>query len=55
MDRVRVIAGDPAGSYLIAKLRNIPPICGVQMPRNRPPLPEEEIATIEAWIAGLPH
>jgi mono/diheme cytochrome c family protein len=55
MDRVRVIAGDAATSYLIAKLRNIPPICGVQMPRNRPPLPEEEIQTIEAWINGLPH
>jgi hypothetical protein len=55
MDRVRVIAGDAAGSYLIAKLRNIPPICGLPMPRNRPPLPEEEIATIETWINGLPH
>jgi hypothetical protein len=55
MDRVRVIPGSPATSYLIAKLRNIPPICGLPMPRNRPPLPEEEIATIESWINGLPH
>ena len=55
MDRVRVVPGSAATSYLIAKLRNIPPICGLPMPRNRPPLPEEEIATIEAWIAGLPH
>jgi hypothetical protein len=55
MDRIRVVPGSPATSYLIAKLRNIPPICGLPMPRNRPPLPEEEIATIEAWIAGLPH
>jgi hypothetical protein len=52
---VRVIPGDPANSYLIAKLRNTAGICGVQMPRGRPPLPEEEIQTIEAWIAGLPH
>jgi mono/diheme cytochrome c family protein len=55
MDRVRVVPGDAAGSYLIAKLRNIPPICGVQMPRNRPPLPDATIQMIEAWIAGLPH
>jgi hypothetical protein len=54
-DRVRVVAGSPATSYLVAKLRNIPPICGLPMPRNRPPLPETELATIEAWIAGLPH
>jgi hypothetical protein len=55
MDRIRVVAGSAATSYLIAKLRNLPPICGLPMPRNRPPLPEAEIATIEAWIGGLPH
>jgi hypothetical protein len=55
MDRVRVVAGSPTTSYLVAKLRNIPPICGLPMPRNRPALPEPELATIEAWIAGLPH
>jgi len=55
MDRVRVVAGSAATSYIVAKLRNLPPICGLPMPRNRPPLPEAEIATIEAWIAGLPH
>jgi hypothetical protein len=55
MDRVRVVAGSAATSYLVAKLRNLPPICGLPMPRNRPPLPEEEIVTIESWIAGLPH
>jgi hypothetical protein len=53
--QVRVVPGDPASSYLVAKLRNTPGICGVQMPRGRPPLPEEEIQTIEAWIANLPH
>lgn len=52
---VRVVPGDPANSYLIAKLRNTAGICGVQMPRGRPPLPEEEIQTIEAWIRDLPH
>ena len=52
---VRVVPGNPAASYLIAKLRGAAGICGVQMPRGRPPLPEAEINTIEAWIAGLPH
>lgn len=53
--RVLVAPGDAASSYLVAKLRNAPGICGLQMPRGRPPLPEEEIQTIEAWINALPH
>jgi hypothetical protein len=53
--QVRVIPGNAAESYLIAKLRNTPGICGTAMPRNRPPLPEEQIQTIEAWIHALPH
>lgn len=52
---MRVVPGDAQSSYLIAKLRNAPGICGLPMPRNRPPLPEEEIQTIEAWIEALPH
>ena len=31
-DRVRVVPGDAASSYIIAKLRNIQPICGLPMP-----------------------
>jgi len=54
-DRVRVVPGDSASSYLIAKLRGATGICGLPMPRNLPPLPEEEIQTIESWIDGLPH
>jgi len=54
-DRTRVIPGDAANSYIVSKLRGAPGICGVQMPRGRPPLPETEINTIEAWINGLPH
>jgi hypothetical protein len=54
-DRTRVVPGDSANSYLVAKLRGAAGICGSPMPRNLPPLPEEEIATIEAWIDGLPH
>lgn len=53
--RVRVIPGDSAESYVIAKLRAEPDICGSPMPRGRPALPEEEIASIAAWIDGLPH
>jgi hypothetical protein len=53
--QVRVVPGDASASYLIAKLRNTPGICGGPMPRNRPPLPEEQIQTIEAWINALPH
>jgi hypothetical protein len=53
--RTRVVPGDVENSYLIAKLRGAAGICGLPMPRNLPALPEEEIATIEAWIAGLPH
>lgn len=53
--RTRVIAGDSAQSYLVAKLRGAADICGSQMPRNRPPLAESDITTISAWIDGLPH
>jgi hypothetical protein len=53
--RTRVIPGDSAASYLIAKLRGEAGICGVQMPRGQPPLPEAEIQAIAAWIDSLPH
>lgn len=53
--RTRVIPGDSAASYIIAKLRGEAGICGVQMPRGQPPLPETEIQTIAAWIESLPH
>ena len=55
MQATRVIPGDAADSYLIAKLRNLPGICGTPMPRNQPQLPEEELQAIEGWINGLPH
>jgi hypothetical protein len=53
--RTRVIPGDSAQSYLMAKLRGETGICGLQMPRGRPPLAETDQATIAAWIDGLPH
>lgn len=54
-DRVRVVPGDSGASYLIAKLRGATGICGLPMPRNLPPLPEDDIRAIEAWIDGLPR
>lgn len=53
--RVRVAPGDPAASYLIAKLRGAPDICGTPMPRNAPQLADADLAAIEAWITSLPH
>jgi hypothetical protein len=52
--QTRVVPGDASTSYLIAKLRGTPGICGAQMPRGRPPLPESDILTLEAWINDLP-
>jgi len=54
-DRTRVVPGDAGSSYIVAKLRGLPEICGVQMPRGRPPLAENEIGIVESWINGLPH
>ena len=51
---LRVKPGDPAGSYLIKKLRGAPDIKGDRMPRGGRPLSEQEIATFEAWVKSLP-
>jgi hypothetical protein len=53
--QVRVIPGDSQNSYLMAKLQNAPGICGAAMPRNRPPLGEQDLQTIADWIDSLPH
>lgn len=47
----RVVPGDTATSLILSKL-SPNPVCGVRMPDNLPELPDEEIATIAAWIAG---
>jgi hypothetical protein len=52
--QVRVVPGDASASYLMAKLLGTDGICGVQMPRGRPPLPQEELDAIAAWIDDLP-
>jgi hypothetical protein len=44
----RVVAGDADGSLIIKALQGT--ACFDQMPLDRDPLPEEEIATIREWI-----
>jgi mono/diheme cytochrome c family protein len=54
---VRVIAGNPSGSYLVQKLEGAPDIVGLRMPRNGPPfLTDAQIALIRLWIQnGAPN
>lgn len=48
---VRVIAGNPAGSYLVQKLEGAADIVGLRMPRNLPPyLSDAQIALVRQWI-----
>lgn len=53
-DRVRVIAGDPAESYLWDKI-NGTDLCGTSKkmpPATKPQLTDEEKRTITSWICG---
>jgi hypothetical protein len=54
---VRVIPGNPEGSYLIQKLEGASGIAGLRMPRNGPPyLTDGQILIIKRWIAlGAPR
>ena len=48
---VRVIPGDPNGSYLVQKLEGAPGIVGDRMPRTGGPfLTESQIRIIRQWI-----
>ncbi len=49
---LRVEPGNPDNSYLIRKLEGGPDIIGAQMPRGEPPLPQEMIDEVRAWIAN---
>ncbi|HUH01932.1 MAG TPA: hypothetical protein VML75_08035 [Kofleriaceae bacterium] len=51
-DKILVVPGDPASSYLIEKLYPNP-TCGEIMPQAAP-LPADLIACFEQWIAELP-
>lgn len=52
---VRVKPGDPAESYLYLKISETRPPVGARMPRSGPPLTNDEITTIQAWIAQGAH
>jgi cytochrome c553 len=53
---VRVIAGNPSGSYLVQKLEGAADIVGLRMPRNATPLSDAQVAMIRQWIqAGAPN
>ena len=54
---IRVIAGNPSGSYLVQKLEGAADIVGLRMPRNGPPfLTEAQVSLIRQWIQnGAPN
>lgn len=53
---IRVIPGDPDGSYLIQKLEGAPEIFGDRMPQFGPYLTTGQIAVIRRWIElGAPN
>lgn len=47
---VRVVAGDPASSYLIHKLEGQSGIVGLRMPLNGPYLTDGQVLVIKRWI-----
>ena len=53
---IRVIPGNPSGSYLVQKLEGAPSIMGARMPLNSAPLTDAQIALIRQWIQnGAPN
>lgn len=48
-DRMRVVPGDPAASYLFEKISSNRPAVGVRMPPGKP-LPAEAIQAVRRWI-----
>jgi mono/diheme cytochrome c family protein len=54
---IRVIAGNPSGSYMVQKLEGAADIVGLRMPRNGPPyLTDAQVALIRLWIQnGAPN
>jgi len=54
---IRVIPGNPSGSYLVQKLEGAADIVGLRMPRNGPPfLTDAQVALIRLWIQnGAPN
>jgi mono/diheme cytochrome c family protein len=54
---IRVIPGNPSGSYTVQKLEGAADIVGLRMPRNGPPyLTDAQVALIRLWIQnGAPN
>jgi len=52
--QLRVDAGRPENSFLLVKLLGPPLGQGSRMPLIGPPLTDEEVALVRAWIASLP-
>jgi hypothetical protein len=48
-ERTRVVPGDAASSLLWNKVSGVD-LCGARMPLGRPPLPQEDIDSIQDWI-----
>lgn len=49
----RVLAGDPARSYLVNKLTGSGMCSGSQMPKGATPLSSTELDTVRTWISAL--
>jgi hypothetical protein len=47
---IRVVPGDPDGSYLVQKIEGAPGIVGERMPQRGPFLTPGQIAIIRRWI-----
>lgn len=47
-----VVPGDPAGSYLVRKLRGVDLCSGGRMPEGKPPLDDEATDSIAGWICA---
>lgn len=54
-DAILVVPGDPAASYLIAKLYGTPAMHGELMPLGMDPLDKAQLEAISQWIAALPQ
>lgn len=52
-DKKIVDTAAPELSYLLAKIKGEAGIVGKRMPLNRPPLEQEKIAEVEAWVMSL--
>lgn len=47
---VRIVPGDPSGSYLVQKIEGRPDITGVRMPIGGPYLSDGQILILRRWI-----